>query len=91
MMSAIFDFLVAYTMHIWAIGILLWFLVWRRKRMKSKGVKLFPGAFVLDALTEKQLHHLFLALALHTKTTREEQADWVKTRFKIWGSSLILR
>jgi hypothetical protein len=52
--------------------------------------KYFTGTFSADALTEKQLDHLFLALALHTKTTRKEQVEWVAERRALWKALTIL-
>jgi hypothetical protein len=34
--------------------------------------------------TEEELNHLFVALILHTKTTRAEQAAWLDERAHIW-------
>jgi hypothetical protein len=34
--------------------------------------------------TERELDHLFMALILHTKMTREEQAEWQTARAEIW-------
>ena len=34
----------------------------------------------MEKLTQNDLDHLFAALLLHTKTTREEQAAWVSER-----------
>jgi hypothetical protein len=38
----------------------------------------------IEKLTQNDLDHLFAALLLHTKTTREEQAAWVSERAEIW-------
>jgi hypothetical protein len=38
----------------------------------------------MEKLTQNDLDHLFAALLLHTKTTREEQAAWVSERAVIW-------
>ena len=38
----------------------------------------------MDKFTQNELDHLFAALLLHTKTTREEQAAWVSERAEIW-------
>jgi hypothetical protein len=38
----------------------------------------------MEKLTQNDLDHLFAALLLHTKTTREEQAAWVSERASIW-------
>jgi hypothetical protein len=58
--------------------------------MRVKGIKVFEGSFVTNALTEKQLDHLFLALALHTKNTRKEQIEWVAERRDLWKALIIL-
>ena len=38
----------------------------------------------MDKFTQNELDHLFVAMLLHTKTTREEQAAWVSERAVIW-------
>ena len=38
----------------------------------------------MEKFTQDELDHLFAALLLHTKTTREEQAAWVNERAEIW-------
>ena len=38
----------------------------------------------MDNFTQNELDHIFVALLLHTKTTREEQAAWVPERAEIW-------
>ena len=38
----------------------------------------------MEKFTQDELDHLFAALLLHTKTTREEQAAWVTERAEIW-------
>jgi hypothetical protein len=38
----------------------------------------------MDHFTQSELNHLFMALLLHTKTTRAEQAAWVEERLAIW-------
>ena len=38
----------------------------------------------MDSFTQNELDSLFVALLLHTKTTREEQAAWVTERAEIW-------
>jgi hypothetical protein len=38
----------------------------------------------MDKFTQDELDHLFVAMLLHTKTTREEQAAWVSERAEIW-------
>jgi hypothetical protein len=53
-------------------------------------IKTFEGAFALSALTEQQLDHLFLALALHTKMTRKEQNEWMVERRKLWKALITL-
>jgi hypothetical protein len=53
-------------------------------------IKIMEGSFVESALTEKQLDHLFLALALHTKTTRKEQVEWIVERRDLWKALIML-
>jgi len=38
----------------------------------------------MEKFTRDELDHLFAAMLLHTKTTREEQAAWVTERAEIW-------
>jgi hypothetical protein len=38
----------------------------------------------MEKFTQNELDHLFAAMLLHTKTTREEQAAWVTERAEIW-------
>jgi hypothetical protein len=38
----------------------------------------------MEKFTQDELDHLFAALLLHTKTTRDEQAAWVTERAEIW-------
>jgi hypothetical protein len=38
----------------------------------------------MERFTQDELDHLFAAMLLHTKTTREEQAAWVTERAEIW-------
>jgi hypothetical protein len=40
--------------------------------------------YYVDGLTSTELDHVFMALLLHTKTTRAEQAAWVTIRANIW-------
>jgi hypothetical protein len=38
----------------------------------------------MDHFTQNELDHLFIALILHTKMSRAEQARWVGERAEIW-------
>lgn len=38
----------------------------------------------MESFTQDELDDLFVALLLHAKTTRAEQAVWVKERAEIW-------
>ena len=38
----------------------------------------------MEKFTQDELDHLFVAMLLHTKTSREEQAAWVSERAEIW-------
>jgi hypothetical protein len=38
----------------------------------------------MENFTQNELDHLFVALLLHTKTTRAEQGAWVTERAEIW-------
>jgi len=38
----------------------------------------------MDHFTQNELDHLFIALILHTKMSRAEQAQWVGERAEIW-------
>jgi hypothetical protein len=38
----------------------------------------------MENFTQNELDHLFAAMLVHTKTTREEQAAWLTERAEIW-------
>jgi hypothetical protein len=38
----------------------------------------------MERLSLEELNDIFLALLLHTKSSRQEQAVWKKDRIKIW-------
>ena len=38
----------------------------------------------MERFTQNELDDIFVALLLHSKTTREEQAEWVTERAGIW-------
>jgi hypothetical protein len=59
-------------------------------RPRSLQISHGEGSFKMDGFTERDLDHLFLALALHTKTTRKEQNEWVIERRNIWKALVAL-
>jgi hypothetical protein len=42
----------------------------------------------MERFVKSEVDHLFTALILHTKTTRAEQAKWLKERAEIWRKIL---
>lgn len=44
----------------------------------------------MNGFTERELDDLFLALALHTKSTRREQNEWIVERRNIWKALVLL-
>jgi hypothetical protein len=59
-------------------------------RPRSLHISHGEGSFKMDGFTERELDHLFLALALHTKTTRKEQNEWIVERRNIWKALVLL-
>jgi hypothetical protein len=54
--------------------------------MRYRNPSSSDSSFITDLFTERQLDHLFMALALHTKSTRKEQIEWVAERRALWKS-----